>query len=44
MDQLPPSLQLWFDVGPFYIDSMLNTFYDASRPDPPVTEMRSFVS
>ena len=37
VDEVPHLLNRWFEVDPFYIDSLLKTFCDASTPDPFVT-------
>ena len=34
VDEVPHLLKGWFEVHPFYIDSLLKTFCDASTPDP----------
>ena len=34
VDEVPHLLKGWFEVDPFYIDSLLKTFCDASTPDP----------
>ena len=34
VEEVPHLLKGWFEVHPFYIDSLLKTFCDASTPDP----------
>ena len=39
MDQLPESLQAWFEVDPWYLDSLLKTWSESSTADPVLPEV-----
>ena len=39
MDQLPESLQPWFEVDPWYLDSLLKTWSESSTADPLLREV-----
>ena len=39
MDQLPESLQSWFEVDPWYLDSLLKTWSESSTDDPLLLEV-----
>ena len=39
VDQLPESLQAWFEVDPWYLDSLLKTWGESSTSDPVLLEV-----
>ena len=39
VDQLPESLQAWFEVDPWYLDSLLKTWSESSTADPVLPEV-----
>ena len=39
VDQLPKSLQSWFEVDPWYLDSLLKTWSESSTADPLLLEV-----
>ena len=39
VDQLPESLQSWFEVDPWYLDSLLKTWSESSTDDPLLLEV-----
>ena len=39
VDQLPESLQAWFEVDPWYLNSLLKTWGESSTADPVLLEV-----